>query len=180
MFLSISWCSDRLAVLSNFLRFLLSRHYRVFNWNDGNYTGCIKVKRRKKLTEWNGWIKWKLSERDDDLFIYRGVSNRWINEPSTKVDEQLRGQRGTVLKGLMKTRVPKLGQWRNPRACNLLRIHSRSPIERFAFPCFYLHGSIVNKQKITPLLRILLYPNGPTERKEKKTRFKKKNVYLPR
>ena len=41
-----------------------------------------------------------------------------------------------MLKGLMKTRVPKLGQWRNPRACNLLRIRrhieTRS-IESFRF-----------------------------------------------
>lgn len=67
---------------------------------------------------------------DDDLFIYRGVPNRWINESSTKVDEQPWRQREALLKGLMKTRVPKLGQWRNPRACNLLPVHPRIYIYR--------------------------------------------------
>lgn len=58
----------------------------------------------------------------DDLFIHRVVSNRWINESSTTFDEQPGVREGKELKGLMKTRVPKLGQWRNPRACNLPRI----------------------------------------------------------
>lgn len=66
-----------------------------------------------------GGVELSMADRSS-LFIFRAVESMDKRAPSTKVH----GADGvrTMLKGLMKTRVPKLGQWRNPRACNLLRI----------------------------------------------------------